>query len=165
MDPNQAPPLTNIKQFNVKDGGFLHPLDCFNLTCYTEGMEITKEQFSKLATKDGVGEIIREETGDLREDVSTLKSPVSTLKEDVSILKQGQRELRDEIQPLRKELTTFKDEILNGQDKIIGELKTIRQGHVAFTGGQKRQDDKLEEHDKRLEQVETKVGIEPTIPY
>lgn len=36
---------------------------------------------------------------------------------------------------------------------------------AAFTGGQKRQDDKLEEHDKRLEQVETKVGIEPTIPY
>jgi len=86
-------------------------------------MKITPEQFSKLAAKDDVEEIVEEK------------------------------------------VSKFKDEILTGQDKIIGELKTIRQEQAAFTGGQKRQDKKLEEHDKRLEQVETKVGIEPTMPY
>jgi len=86
-------------------------------------MTITPEQFSKLATKDDVREIVEEK------------------------------------------VSKFKDEILTGQDKIIGELKIIREEQVAFTGGQTRQDDKLAEHDKRLEQVETKVGIESTIPY
>jgi len=54
-------------------------------------MEITKEQFNKLATKDDVREIVGKETGDLREDVSTLKSDVSTLKEDVNIWKRPRR--------------------------------------------------------------------------
>jgi len=128
-------------------------------------MEITKEQLNKLATKDGVREIVRKETGDLREDVSTLKSDVSTLKEDVNILKQRQRELRDGVKSLREELTTFKDEILTGQNKIRKELKTIRCQQAAFTGGQQRQDKKLVEHDKRLEQVEVKIGIEPITTY
>lgn len=44
-------------------------------------------------------------------------------------------------------------------------LDTVLTEQAAFTGGQERQDKKLEEHDKRLEQVETKVGIEPIIPY
>ena len=114
-------------------------------------MEITKEQFNKLATKDDVKEIVREETKDLRE--------------NVSILKQGQRELIDRVQPLEGKITKFKDDILTGQDKIMKELKTIRVEQVAFIGGQQRQDDKLEEHDKRLEQVETKVGIEPITTY
>jgi len=73
--------------------------------------------------------------------------------------------VKDEVQPLREELTTFKDEILTGQDKMIGQLKTIPEEQAAFTGGQERQDKKLEEHDKRLEQVEVKIGIEPMTTY
>ena len=69
--------------------------------------------------------------------------------------------VKDEVQPFEGKITKFKDEILTGQDKIMKELKTIRVEQAAFTGGQRRQDEKLEEHDKRLEQVETKVGIEP----
>ena len=73
--------------------------------------------------------------------------------------------VKDEVQPLREEITTFTNEILTGQDKIVGQLKTIREEQAAFTGGQERQDDKLEEHDKRLEQVEVKIGIEPITTY
>jgi len=86
-------------------------------------MTITPEQFSKLATKDDVEEIVEEK------------------------------------------VTKFKDEILTGQDKLMKKLDTILTEQAAFAGGQQRQDKKLEEHNKRLEQVETKVGIEPTIPY
>jgi len=86
-------------------------------------MTITPEQFSKLATKNDVKEIVEEK------------------------------------------VSKFKDEILTGQDKIIGELKTIREEQAAFIGSQRRQDKKLEEHDKRLEQVEVKIGIEPITTY
>jgi len=73
---------------------------------------------------------------------------------------------KDDVREIVEEkVSKFKDEILTGQDKIIGELKTIREEQAAFTGGQKRQDDKLEEHDKRLEQVEVKIGIEPITTY
>lgn len=64
---------------------------------------------------------------------------------------------------MRESLSKFKDEILNGQDKIFGELKTIRQEQAAFIGGQRRQDNKLEEYDKRLEQVEAKVDTNYTL--
>ena len=44
-------------------------------------------------------------------------------------------------------------------------LKIIGKDKAAFTESQQRQDDKLEEHDKRLEQVEVKIGIEPITTY
>lgn len=86
-------------------------------------MEITPKQFSKLATKDDVEEVVEEK------------------------------------------VTKFKDEILTGQDKLMKKLDTILTEQAAFTGGQRRQDEKLEEHDKRLEQIEVKIGIEPITTY
>jgi len=69
---------------------------------------------------------------------------------------------KDDVEEIVEEkVNKFKDEILTGQDKLMKKLDTILTEQAAFTGGQRRQDKKLEEHDKRLEQVEIKVGIEP----
>jgi len=73
---------------------------------------------------------------------------------------------KDDVEEIVEDkMNKFKDEVLTGQDRLTKKLDTILTEQVAFTGGQKRQDKKFEEHDKRLEQVEVKIGIEPITTY
>jgi|GEM_PF-2822275 len=69
------------------------------------------------------------------------------------------RVVHDEMQPMRDEIHQFKNEILTSNDKVIKELKDLRTEVTAFHGGQRRQDDQLQEHSHRLKIVESKVGV------
>ena len=69
--------------------------------------------------------------------------------------------VKDEIQPLRDDITKFKDEILTSNDKIAKDLKTVRTEQAAFIIGQQRQDNQIDVLEKRIEQVENKLGIKP----
>lgn len=68
------------------------------------------------------------------------------------------RVVKDEIHPLREEMEEWKNEILNSNDKVAVELKDLRQEVTMFNGGQRRQDEQLQEHSGRLTRVEAKVG-------
>ncbi len=67
--------------------------------------------------------------------------------------------VRDEMRPMRDEMHQFKNEMLTSNDKVVKELKDLRQEVAMFNGGQRRQDEQLQEHSHRLKVVETKIGI------
>ncbi len=57
-----------------------------------------------------------------------------------------------------KQLPT-KDEFFGREDKIMGELKAVRE-EITMLSGLNR---KVNDHDDRIEKVEKKLGIQPTI--
>ncbi len=51
------------------------------------------------------------------------------------------------------------NKVLIGQDKIMKTLEDIKSDNTASLGAQKRQEDKLEDHEIRIKIVERKAGI------
>lgn len=58
-----------------------------------------------------------------------------------------------------KEIKEKFDKVLIGQDKIMKTLEDIKSDNIASLGSEKRQEEKLEDHEIRIKRVEHKVGI------
>ena len=68
-------------------------------------------------------------------------------------------EVDERLDGLQNEVREKYDKILNGQDTISGKLNQIITEQQANTQSYKHHDEKLEDHEGRLEKLETKTGI------
>ncbi|OWK26748.1 MAG: hypothetical protein US76_03440 [Parcubacteria group bacterium GW2011_GWA2_38_13b] len=62
---------------------------------------------------------------------------------------------KGELRQLREEVINSRDEVLTSNDKIIKELKIIREEQAAHTVSYRRVDDKMEDHEARIIQLES----------
>ena len=75
------------------------------------------------------------------------KSSDPATKHDVNLLK-------EDINTLKDEMTTFKDDIMTKLDYIVGELETIREDRLLAVHQTKELEEKVEDHEKRLTDLE-----------
>jgi DNA anti-recombination protein RmuC len=61
-----------------------------------------------------------------------------------------------------KEIEEKFDKIMTGQDKILKSIEDLKSDNTAGIEAQKRQNEKLENHETRIKVVERRVGITAT---
>lgn len=113
-----------------------------------------KERF---ATKDDLKEAVAglATKNELKEAVGGLATK-SELKEAVGNLATTIIGLatKEELRQLHEEVINSRDEVLTSNDKIVKELKIIREEQMAHTAAHGRVDDKVEDHEARIIQLE-----------
>jgi len=104
-----------------------------------------KEAVAGLATKDELKEAVAglATKDELKEAVAGLATII------VGLATKG------ELRQLREEVINSRDEVLTSNDKIIKELKIIREEQAAHTVSYRRVDDKMEDHEARIIQLES----------
>jgi hypothetical protein len=65
-----------------------------------------------------------------------------------------ERRIDDLEEKFTNKLTEFKEKILMALDTVMGELKAIRQEITALTGLYQRHEEKLENHEERITELE-----------
>lgn len=99
---------------------------------------VTKSDLKNFVTKDDLKTLATKK--DLEVEMSQLatKEDLRTLKEEVSEM-----------------LTAFRSNILSHLDKVYKEVLAFRQEETIHTYAHTRQDEKLEDHEKRIGKIET----------
>jgi len=120
---------TNINKLSIAVNGLVGTVDKL--------AEMTQRGFESL--RNEFKNEIRSEIGGLR---GEMKNEISGL--------------RDE---LRDEMSEKFDRVLSGQDKILKRSEDLETDNVMSAAVHRRQDDKLENHEKRIVVVEDKVLV------
>ena len=97
--------------------------------------------------------VIQQDFNDIKERLATkdeLKEAVAGLATIIVGLA-----TKGELRQLREEVINSRDEVLTSNDKIIKELKIIREEQAAHTVSYRRVDDKMEDHEARIIQLES----------
>lgn len=125
-------------------------------------MKKTKKQ---KMTLEKLAVVIQQDFNDIRERFAAKDD----LKEAVAILatKEELKELREdfniaivnlatkkELQQLHEGVIKSRDDVLASNDKIVKELKIMREEQMAHTSAHGRIDDKMEDHEARIIQLE-----------
>lgn len=63
---------------------------------------------------------------------------------------------KEDMENFKEEMKESNNKVLNSNDKIAREIKDLRQEVVVFHGGQRRQEDVLNNHEIRLKVVEAR---------
>lgn len=96
-----------------------------------------KEAVAGLATKNELNEL-----NELKEIVADLAITVVGLA------------TKEELKQVHEEVIKSRDNVLTSNDKIVKELKLIREEQIAHTMAHKRVDDRVDDHETRIIQLE-----------
>ncbi len=61
---------------------------------------------------------------------------------------------KEELKQVHEEVIKSRDNVLTSNDKIVKELKLIREEQIAHTMAHKRVDDRVDDHETRIIQLE-----------
>lgn len=98
----------------------------------------------KLDEHDDKFEKNEQEHLEMRQDIFSIKQDVSGLKQDVSGLKQ--------------DVSIIKNDMLDGFDKVLKGLEDLKTENVANQGAHLRFDEKLDNHESRIKELELNTG-------
>ena len=88
-----------------------------------------------------------------------LDSKVSGLDNKVSGLDSKVSRIDNKVDGLKDEMDERFDEVLGREDKIFKRLEDLETDNTFDAGASRRQEDKLENHEKRIVVAEEKLGI------
>ena len=119
-------------------------------------------------TLDKLAIVIQQDFNDIKERFATkddLKEAVAGLatKNELNELKEIVADLaitvvglatKEELKQVHEEVIKSRDNVLTSNDKIVKELKLIREEQIAHTMAHKRVDDRVDDHETRIIQLE-----------
>lgn len=70
---------------------------------------------------------------------------------------------KDDIKhlPTKEDMERYKDEILEAKDEMVGKVDDAMTEFKMKSASDLRRDEEIEEHEKRITHVETKLGVSP----
>ena len=112
-------------------------------------------------TLDGLAEIIQREFVAVGKEFMAVRKEFGTEFEVIRYeMKEENKKLEERIE---KKMAERFNLVLDGQDEIMKKLEDLETEKTMGAEAGRRQEDKLEDHEERIETVEGKLNIAPTV--
>jgi len=118
------------------------------------------ERIKKLETENKKEH--REMKGDIREmkgDIREMKGEMKEMKGEMKEMKGDILDNREIIMRVVENIEEMRKEILDGQDTMVKLIEDKNESEAMDVAARRRCEEKIDDHEKRIENVEARVGI------